>query len=877
MSDKKKYQIWAKDNGVTLKKHTEDVKASFDNLSKKLGNLHRDATITNCIKYSILLHDLGKVLPYFQIVTLGNKDYEPFDVNKDINIYHSLASILFINEEQLKESVGEDKIKYVLSAIAYHHWKNSLEDDIRYGSEKFEKLKNFSGKNQLVENLQNELGKLIDNTIIQIDEHKLEGLSKGLSFTDYVIPPYQLYFLPQRIETNEADKKKWILISGFLQRCDHFASFCKEDSSISLDNIEIDQIKTTDTLNNIKNKIGVQNQDKIWQEEKLTENENNKGNVILIAPTGCGKTEFAFLWSGGQKFFYTLPLRSAVEQIFERAKNIFGEDKVGLLHSDADVYLLKQSENMENIKVYEVAKQLSYPVIVSTGDQFFPYGLRPPGYERIFATFAYSKLVIDEVQAYDPKAAAIIVKFIEHIVQMGGKFLLMTATLPEYVKKEIEERINYSNSPNFSEINLYENEENKYKSLKKHKIRFIKIVNSKNGNKINFTLLDDRIDEIIAKAQNQRVLVILNTVKQAEDVYNKIIEKVKNNSNNKLKEENILLFHSRFTLNKKNQIKQQLETKFKNPKDTNDTEGKILIATQVVEAALDIDADVLYTEICPMDALIQRMGRVLRRHKENFLLDDNAEPNVYVFVFQNGYESGNGRVYDRELIEKTLILLDNPDHKFEKDTNKTNQVDEEGNENHNPEKGKGKKKQKEFKLDELKNIWESKSSKKSSKSSDQNQNKYNLLLSEYDKFSLVDKLYKNLDENGDYLSNFYKTLSILDAGFMSDRKEEAQRMFREILNVSVIDASRKEEFIKKINGLDTNTTYTHFKKDIIAEFVVQVPYYQLTKNRYEELTKWIEEAKINSKELYKKLLRWCSDIYVISQDSTIQKTGGNII
>lgn len=860
-------QILAKSNGITLKKHTEDILNCFKSLSTKLNNLINE-DIKKCIEWGILLHDLGKALPYFQIVVLGNKDYKPFYLNKDMNIYHSLASVLFINEEVLRKKVGENNLRFVLSAIAYHHWKISLEDDLRYGAEKFEKLFKFSGKEKLIENIKTELNDLIDNNsedIIKLDEDKLEGLANGLSFSDYVIPPYQLYFLPKRLELNEDEKKKWILLSGFLQRCDHFASFCEEENNTSLENIEIYNNASNEILNKAKAKIGIQDQNhQIWQEEKL-KNENNKDNLILIAPTGCGKTEFAFLWSNGDKLFYTLPLRSAVEQIYERAKNIFGNDKVGLLHSDADVYLLKQNESVESIKVYEVAKQLSYPVIVSTGDQFFPYGLRPPGYERIFATFSYSRLVVDEVQAYDPKAAAIVVKFIEHIVQMGGKFLLMTATLPEYVKKEIEKRINI-NSENLSTINLYEDERQKYENLKKHKLSFIPINNKKEGNKTDFTLSDDMINEIISQAQNKRVLVILNTVNQAESVYNKI----KKENHNRIKEENIILFHSRFTLNDKNKIKESLEEKFKNPKNENENEGKILIATQVVEAALDIDADVLYTEICPMDALVQRMGRVLRRYRENFAMSENDEPNVYVFVFNEGYESGNGRVYDRELIEKTLILLDNPNHTFKSGIDKTEKGDGD-------QSNKKKKKQtNEFIAEELKNIWNQQSTKSKRKTLE-NEN-YKLLLSEYDKFLLVDKIYKNLESNGKYLSNFYKTLDILDAGFMSDRKEEAQRMFREILNVFVIDESKKMEFIEKIKRLNENLTYTEFKKDIISEFVIQIPYYQITKNKIGEVIDWVSEAEYNIDiNIYKKLMRWCSDIYIISSDSTTKLTGENII
>lgn len=92
-------------------------------------------------------------------------------------------------------------------------------------------------------------------------------------------------------------------------------------------------------------------------------------------------------------------------------------------------------------------------MIVSTGDQFFPYALRPPGYEKIYATFSYSRLVIDEVQAYDPKAAAIIVKFIEDVVCMGGRFLLMTATLPKFIQESIKKSLGENQ---YRLVNLYD-------------------------------------------------------------------------------------------------------------------------------------------------------------------------------------------------------------------------------------------------------------------------------------------------------------------------------------------------------------------------------------------------------------------------------------
>lgn len=56
----------------------------------------------------------------------------------------------------------------------------------------------------------------------------------------------------------------------------------------------------------------------------------------------------------------------------------------------------------------------------------------------MYATLSYSKLIIDEIQAYSPEIVAIIIKGLEMIYKIGGKFMIMTATLPQIYKNELE-------------------------------------------------------------------------------------------------------------------------------------------------------------------------------------------------------------------------------------------------------------------------------------------------------------------------------------------------------------------------------------------------------------------------------------------------------
>jgi len=175
------------------------------------------------------LHDIGKVLPKFQRNKIGNKDYQPFDVEIDLD--HSIFSTMLINKNELLKELGnEDYANFALSAVVFHHWRDRFEEIIRFGSEKFKKFRDkpLKFKEALIENLMIETKNLknFKLKLIQLDEFVIEGLADGVPFDSYVSVPYQLYFLPQRLENDDEKKKEWLLISGFLMRCDHFASFC---------------------------------------------------------------------------------------------------------------------------------------------------------------------------------------------------------------------------------------------------------------------------------------------------------------------------------------------------------------------------------------------------------------------------------------------------------------------------------------------------------------------------------------------------------------------------------------------------------------------------------------------------------------------------
>lgn len=858
------YKIWAKspskdeEKGISLKKHIKDIQ---DNIGK-LRPFIKDDNLYELINISVLLHDLGKALPYFQIRSVGNSNYKPFEVTT--NLPHSIFSLFLINKKNLKELIAgyyqqkaDEYTQFVLSAVAYHHWRNNFEEVIRYSNSDLEKLLTPNLINEIIENLKEDLQNIFNGKtdLIQFDEIMAKEILNGSQIQNYAVPPYNLYWLPMRISFEEVNLIDWVKIAGFLMRCDHFASFCESENNsefqIEIPGLEYTKIKEK-IITGIREKLGKDTIVNLWQAKLIEQNDLSNKNVILIAPTGSGKTEFSYLWSNGEKTFYTLPLRSAVNQIFKRSQELFNDEnfeRAGLLHSDADVYLLGDGNESENLQSYSLSRQLSYPFMVSTGDQFFPYALKPPSYEKIYATFSYSRLVIDEVQAYDPKAAAIIVKYLEDIHRMGGKFLLITATLPKFISEELKSRIKIQNTEqhDFEEIDFYE--KGNYSNITKHKIHFELIQNKVHNEKPVFSY-ERLINEIIDKAKEnngQRVLVVVNTVKLAVDTFNKINEKIDDSFF-------IELLHSRLTFDLRKKKENRIGNEFHNPKPVDENKPKIVIATQVVEASLDLDADILFTEFAPIDSLVQRMGRVLRRYK-NESYPSLENPNVFITIFENGVESAGNAVYSKDLIEISLRLFTNrqADLLSNKWINKGN---------YNFKDWRSKKTTGEF-FSIIKKLTES-----------------DFLLSEIRKKELVEELY-NPDyfaPTNSYISNFYQTLDILDAGFMAERKDEAHRIFREISSISVIPLFKLDELEEAIKvffaGLsNTNNLYTRFKMEILNKFVINVffPRWKVDEIRFREDIKlefWIEEKQNNFKDIpISRIKKYLKNIFIVKTEN----------
>ncbi len=661
--------------GWTTESLEEHVKCLMDNLgilkslySEEIERLVDDSKLFwDNLGFCVLFHDCGKLSTHFQNKIRDKLNEGRLRYNTKLNgeIPHNYLSPAFVPED-----MSDFKIFFT---IAFHHNRNIDFD-----------------QNYLKTVINNDLQKVVDANKELFSWLK----SYGYTLRSKLWDDYFDYLQDGRYYRCQYQKvrkdKLYILLKGLFHRLDH--------SSSAHIPVEVERISDPEgeLLYYLKNKLeekGLAFEGlKPFQKEAKRYRDNN---VLLTASTGVGKTEFAINWIGNDKAFYTLPLRVSVNAMYERFIKMFSEDKVALLHGDSLLYEIESEIEGKNFKVedhifnVQHAKLFSLPITISTADQLFTAVFKWPGYEKIYASLMYSKIVLDEPQSYSPEVLAMIVKCLEELSELGCRFCFMSATIHPYVREHFKEAVKLGP--------IYHKED-------KHRISLVD--NSIDG-------LTHKIEEEFSR--DKKILVICNTVKKAQELYS-----ILDTSSKKL-------LHSGF-------IKRDRFIKEKDIQaDYNKDKAVIWVTTQIVEASLDIDYDILFTELSTIDSLLQRMGRVYRSTERKIKEDD--PPNV---IIATNKPSDKYYIYDEDVVNITLEVLLEYDNK---------------------------------------------------------------VLPEKEKLTLMDKVFGDKERIRAFYDRFNKTYHLLDSGFESDNKKEAQKLFRDIANRTVIPNSVYEENKKRINEI----------------------------------------------------------------------------
>lgn len=324
--------------------------------------------------------------------------------------------------------------------------------------------------------------------------------------------------------------------------------------------------------------------------------EETAGSVILRAPTGSGKTEAALLWSQRNqkprgRLFYILPYTASINAMHNRLAEIFGAKNIGLLHYRATsaLYSMMESDGEEGFLdkqqkakiLASLAREIWYPIKICTPHQILRYSLREKGWENMLAEFQNSCFIFDEIHAYDPRVVGLTLASAKLFSQWGARFLFLSATFPAFLRKLIIDKL--GDLP-FMEPNPEQDEDRRILDKKRHLL------------KIEDGSILDHLEEIVNSIRNSpTTLIVCDHVRTSQIIYSKLKEL--------LPRESIKLLHGRFNQEDRNRIEREIITK---------SLPKVLVATQVVEVSLDVDFDQAFFEPAPIDALIQRMGRVNR-------------------------------------------------------------------------------------------------------------------------------------------------------------------------------------------------------------------------------------------------------------------------
>ena len=398
--------------------------------------------------------------------------------------------------------------------------------------------------------------------------------------------------------------------------------------------------------------------------------------LILESETGSGKTEaailrFAALQRAGlvDGLYFAVPTRAAAKQLHGRVSRALERlfppaahvetflavpgylragDAEGRRVERFDVYWEDEPDEETRLARWSAEsarKFLSAPAAVGTIDQVLLAGLRMKWAHFRAASLSRSLLVVDEVHASDAYMTELLRGVLKGHLALGGHALLMSATLGAAARSKFTHRGARSSPPPASDA-----ENVPYPALmlvpadgvpETHAITTNGPTKSVSMSAVSILGDHDSIARTAAAAARNgaRVLVIRNTVSSAQAVFGALLEQGGDDVVLTVAE-GPALHHSRFAAEDRRLLDDAVEEAI-GKEASRSAGGLVVIGTQTLEQSLDIDADFLISDLCPVDVLLQRIGR-LHRHTSTSRPRLFQEPRCLVLVPEAGLEGGLG-------------------------------------------------------------------------------------------------------------------------------------------------------------------------------------------------------------------------------------------
>jgi len=602
-----------KPHWTTLEAHVEDCLKVFRSVHEAfpyLPSLAADPDFWKHLFISLLFHDLGKAASGFQEALKGGSRW---------NYRHEVLSAGFA----LNLDLPTDTKFAIATTIATSHYgytylwsryctatEGGREAWIKKVSEidpNLYELKGIIDKfPQLAEQYLRERLPSIEKLGIGACQDALERCIRPLCAS----------------EISLRNRDYHILLRGLAIACDHLAS---------ADLLSIRQLpqlqKYVISCDEIQKNGLLSFQEKAWRTD---------GSCIIQAPTGAGKTAAALLWAAGnqdagRRIFYALPYVASINAMQRELVDRYHipQDDVGIIHHRALYFIYKSyledgreqaSEARKKAQtIHDQTRKIYRPLKILTPYQLIKpfYGIK--GFETLLAEVAGGLFIFDEIHAYEPRTVGLIVRLTEELRKIGGKCVFMSATMPSFLRNLL------GNAHAFSLPLITLDANNAKEKTLMHLPRHIPL-----------HLDGEIVDSLKAVRKTletgvptgRKALVVCNSIERAQAVYRDLRPYAKNPR----------LIHSRFVAADRERIEREVKS------------ADLLVGTQAIEVSLNFSFPVLFSEPAPVDALLQRMGRLNR-------FGESSAP-APAYVFTEG-SSADEYVYDQDRVRATMRVLPN--------------------------------------------------------------------------------------------------------------------------------------------------------------------------------------------------------------------------